>query len=123
MQLDKKKGALSKAQLQEEKLKVQGRTLKQQVSELTSSISDMSRCLKDKDAELEKLRKRSGTSSDKNEVHKLKNLLATKEQEINFHIKTKEEIENARNKELKLMTTVLHEIGLDLYKVNRNSEE
>lgn len=118
-----KNGALNKAQITEEKLKVQGRTLKQQVSELTSAISDMSRSLKDKDAELENLRKSKATTPDSKEIHRLKNLLASKEQEISFHIKTKEEVENARNKELKLMTTVLHEIGLDLYKVNRGSAE
>ena len=60
-------------QLSEEKLKVQGRTLKQQVSDLTTAIADMSRSLKDKDVELEKLRKqRGGTSSDANEISKLK---------------------------------------------------
>ena len=99
--------------------------LKRQVSDLTAAVSDMSSSIKERDEELEDLRQKNSNEKENKkqlaneDVARLQNLIASKDQEIQYHIKTKEEMEMARQRELKLMTTVLHEIGLDLCKMNR----
>ena len=85
----------------------------------------MSKSIKERDDELEALRHKNSNEKENTrllineDVSRLQNQLTQKDQEIQYHIKTKEEMEMARQRELKLMTTVLHEIGLDLCKMNR----
>ena len=99
--------------------------LERQISELTSAVSDMSTSIKERDEELEDLRRQNSNNKENSkrlaseDAARLQNLIAQKDQEIQYHIKTKDEMEMARQRELKLMSTVLHEIGLDLCKMNR----
>ena len=99
--------------------------LERQISELTSAVSDMSTSIKERDEELEDLRRQNSNNKENSkrlaseDAARLQNLIAQKDQEIQYHIKTKDEMEMARQRELKLMSTVLHEIDLDLCKMNR----
>jgi chromosome segregation ATPase len=57
------------------------------------------------------------------ELNKLNNFLAQKDLEIGFLQKAKDELSGSVNKEMKLMSMVLHEVGLEIMRVNRNMQE
>ena len=51
----------------------------------------------------------------------MKMKLMEKDQEIGYLNKAKEELDMARQREIRLITTVLHEVGMDLCRINSNS--
>ena len=114
--------------------------LERDVNKLNSEVSLLKLSLKEKDEAIHSLKqekekteaelnqsllnaKENLSASHQEEIRRLENELSEKENEINYLQSSKEEMQSAWNKEMKLMSMVLHEVGLEVMRVNRTMKE
>lgn len=103
--------------------KIKQLELERDSSRLNSEISGLRLILRDKDDEILRLKVAAQQSlaaeSKSEEVSTYTRLISEKENEIKYWKSRSETMKNCWNKEMKLMTMVVHEVGMDINRLSR----
>jgi CAP-Gly domain-containing linker protein 1 len=103
--------------------KIKQLELERDVMRLNSEISSLRLTLRDKEDEIASLKNASqsrASEAKSEEISSYSRIIAEKENEIQFLKTRNETMKSCWNKEMKLMTMVVHEVGMDFNRLSRN---
>jgi CAP-Gly domain-containing linker protein 1 len=103
--------------------KIKQLELERDVMRLNSEVSSLRLTLRDKEDEIASLKNASQSrvsEAKSEEISSYSRIIAEKENEIQFLKTRNETMKSCWNKEMKLMTMVVHEVGMDINRLSRN---